>query len=226
MEVSSGRVVAGRRMNLHATGEKGDSGAVLAPLARGGLFRKYVAMFAAVVSLALMINSVSDFWFSYQEQKALLVRIQRGQAQSAAEKIGQFLKEITAGLAWETQLTWNASTLHQWQLDAVRLLRQVPALTEIVQLDATGREQFRMSREAPDVIMSGVDHSEDASFIQAVANKIYYGPVHFINESQPTMTIAMAGVRPEFGVIVGQVNLTFIWDIVSQIKVEIGRAHV
>ena len=117
-------------------------------------------MFVAIVSLALAINGVSDIWFSYHEQQNLLFRIQREQAKSAADKIGQFLNEITAGLAWETQLSWNDSTLDEWQFDAVRLMRQVPALTEIVQLDATGREQFRMSREAPDVIASHADHSE------------------------------------------------------------------
>ena len=159
--------------------------------------------------------------------KNLLVRIQREQAKSAADKIGQFLNDITAGLAWETQLSLSDSTLDEWQFDAVRLLRQVPALTEIVQLDATGREQYRMSREAPDVIASHADHSQEAAFIQAMANKVYYGPVYFIDELQPYMTIAMAGVRPEFGVIVGQVNLTFIWDVVSQIKVgKHGQAYV
>jgi signal transduction histidine kinase/ActR/RegA family two-component response regulator len=194
---------------------------------RGGLFLKYVVMFVAVVILALAINGVSDIWFSYHEQQNLLVRIQREQAKSAAEKIGQFLNGITAGLAWKTQLSWSDTTLDEWQFDAVRLLRQVPALTEIVQLDATGREQFRMSREAPDVIESHIDHSREAAFIQAMANKVYYGPVYFIDESQPYMTIAMAGVRPEFGVIVGQVNLTFIWDVVSQIKVgKRGQAYV
>ena len=85
-------------------------------------------------------------------------------------------------------------------------MRQVPALTEIVQLDATGQEQFRMSREAPDVIASHADHSQEAAFIQAMADKVYYGPVYFIDKSQPYMTIAMAGVRPEYGVIVGQVE--------------------
>jgi signal transduction histidine kinase/CheY-like chemotaxis protein len=60
-----------------------------------------------------------------------------------------------------------------------------------------------------------------------MSNKVYYGPVYFIDESQPYMTIAMAGVRPESGVIVGQVNLTFIWDVVSQIQVgKHGRAYV
>ena len=41
------------------------------------------------------------------------------------------------------------------------------------------------------------------------------------------MTIAMAGVGPEFGVVVGQVNLTFIWDVISQIRVgKHGQAYV
>jgi signal transduction histidine kinase/ActR/RegA family two-component response regulator len=206
---------------------KPDSDPDRPPPARGGLFRKYVVMFVAIVSLALAINGVSDIWFSYHEQQGLLVRIQREQAKSAADKIGQFLNDITAGLAWETQLSLSDSTLDEWQFDAVRLFHQVPALTEIVQLDAMGREQYRMSREAPDVIASHTDHSQEAAFTQAMANKVYYGPVYFIDESQPYMTIAMAGVRPEFGVIVGQVNLTFIWDVISQIKVgKHGQAYV
>jgi signal transduction histidine kinase len=214
-------------MKRHVANLEGDAGAATAPVARRGLFRKYVVLFVAVVSLALAINGASDIWFSYQEQQALLYRIQRGQAQAAAEKIGRFLNEITAGLAWETQLSWSDNTLDEWQFDAVRLLRQVPALTEIVQLDAGGREQFRMSREKPDVIESGADRSKEVAFIQAMANKVYYGPVYFIDGSQPSMTVAMAGMRPEFGVIVGQVNLTLIWDVVSQIQVgKHGQAYV
>jgi signal transduction histidine kinase/ActR/RegA family two-component response regulator len=206
---------------------KPEVGPVRPPPARGGLFRKYVVMFVAIVSLALAINGVSDIWFSYHEQQDLLVRIQREQAKSAADKIDQFLNDITAGLMWETQLSLSDSTLDEWQFDAVRLFHQVPALTELVQLDAMGREQYRMSREAPDVIASHADHSQEPAFIQAMTNKVYYGPVYFIDESQPYMTIAMAGVRPEYGVIVGQVNLTFIWDVISHIQVgKHGQAYV
>jgi len=204
---------------------KADIDEVSAP--RGGLFRKYVVMLVALVSLALIANGLSDIWFSYQEQKALLFRIQREQAQSAAEKISQFLNEITAGLAWEAQLPWTNGNLDEWQLDAVRLLRQVPALSEIVQVDAHGRERFRMSREAPDVIESRADHSKDTAFIEAMAHKVYYGPVYFVDESQPYMTIAMSGVGPQFGTVIAQVDLTFIWDVVSHIKVgRNGQAYV
>ncbi len=178
--------------------------------------------------MRLAINGASDIWFSYQEQQALLFRIQRGQAQSAAEKIDQFLNEITAGLAWETQLSWTDSSLDEWQFDAVRLLHQVPALTEIVQLDAAGREQFRMSREAPDVIESGVDHSKETSIHRCDGAQSHIMDLSISSTSlNPTMTIAMAGARPEFGVVVGQVNLTFIWDVVSQIQVgKHGQAYV
>ena len=80
------------------------------------------------MSLALAINGLSDIWFSYQEQRALLIRIQRGQAEAAAEKITQFLKEIEGQLAWATQLPWSLRTVDEWRFDAVRLMRRLPAV--------------------------------------------------------------------------------------------------
>ena len=104
---------------------------------RGRLFRKYVGLFVAVVSLALFANGLFEIWFSYQEHKTALIRIQREQAEAAAAKIGQFVKEIEGQLGWTVQLPWSASTLEQRRFDALRLLRQVPAITELSQLDAT-----------------------------------------------------------------------------------------
>ena len=195
--------------------------------ARGRLFRKYAATFAGVVCLALVSNGLVDIWFSYREQRDLLVRIQQGQAEAAAANISQFVREIENQMAWATLLPWSADTLEQWRFDAVRLLRQVPALTEITQVDGDGRELFRMSRHANDVIASRADHSKSPAFTQAMTNKVYYGPVYFLAGSEPFMTLALAGTRHVHGVIIGQVNLKFIWDVVSQIKMgEHGLAYV
>ena len=160
-----------------------------------------------------------EIWFSYQEHKAALIRIQREQAEAAAAKIGQFVKEIEGQLGWTTQLPWSASTLEQRRFDALRLLRQVPAITELSQLDATGKEQLRVSRLAMDVVGSGLDLSKDPKFTEAVAKKVYYGPVYFRRESEPYMTLAVAGTRRDAGVSVAEVNLKLIWDVISQIKV-------
>jgi len=189
------------------------------PYARSGrLFRKYAAIFVGAVCLALVTNGAFDMWFSYQEQRALLVQIQREQAESAASKISQFVEEIEAQMAWVIPLTWNAITFEEWRFDVVRMLRQVPAVTQVALLDAAGREQFRISRHARDLIESHVDYSRDPVFVQAMANKVYYGPVYLVEGSEPYMTIAMAGTGHDHGVIVGQVNLKFIWEVVSQIK--------
>ena len=64
------------------------------PRVRGRLFRKYVALFVAVVCMALLSNGMFEVLFSYQEHKSSLVRIQREQAEAAAAKIEQFVKEI------------------------------------------------------------------------------------------------------------------------------------
>src|SRR5205807_2741217 len=95
------------------------------------------------------------------------------------------------------------------------------------QLDSRGREQLRVSRLAMDVVGSQTDYSQDPKFTEAVANKVYYGPVYFRRESEPYMTLALAGTRRDAGVSVAEVNLKLIWDVVSQIKVgERGHAYV
>src|SRR5947207_1848366 len=194
---------------------------------RGRLFRKYALAFATVVCVGLITNGFVDIWVSYREQRDLLVRIQHGQAQAASASISQFAREIESQMAWATLLPWNEKTMEQWRFDAVRMLRQVPAITEVMQLDGDGRELFRMSRHAKDVVASRADRSRDPAFMGALENKIYYGPVYFLAGSEPYMTLALAGTRRSHGVIVGQINLKFIWDVVSQIKVGTrGLAYV
>jgi HAMP domain-containing protein len=192
---------------------------------RGGLFRKYVALFVAIVCVTLIVNGILGILFSYEEKKQSLSRLQRQQAELAAVKIGQFIKEIEGQLGWTTQLPWSADMLDV-RYDALRLFRQVPAIRELSYLDATGREQLRLSRTAVDVVHSLEDFSEDLRFIEAVANKVYYGPVYFL-ESEPFMILAMASNRRDGGVIVAEINLKLIREVVSHIDVgEHGQVYV
>ncbi len=198
-----------------------------APALRSRLFLKYVALFVAVVSLALLANGAFEIWFSYQDHKASLIRIQRAQAEAAAGKIEQFITEIESQIGWTTQLPWSADTLEQRRFDVLRLLRQVPAITEFAEVDPSGHEQLRVSRLAPDVVGSDADDFKEPAFTEAIAHKVYYGPVYFRNDSEPYMTLSITGTRRDAGVSVAEVNLTLIWNVVSKIKVgRSGRAYV
>src|SRR5450759_1336552 len=194
---------------------------------RSRLFLKYAGLFVAVVCVALVTNGLFEIWVSYREHKDALIEIQHEQAESAAAKIGQFIKEIESQVGWTTQLRWSVGTIEQRRFDALRLLRQVPAITELAQVDANGKEQLRVSRLAMDVVGSGLDLSKEPKFTEAVKNKVYYGPVYFRRESEPYMTLSLAGTRKDAGVSIAEVNLKLIWDVVSQIKVgEHGHAYV
>jgi hypothetical protein len=117
------------------------------PKFRGRLFTKYVALFVAVVAVALISNGIFEVFFYYREHKAALIRIQHEQAEAAAAKIGQFIKEIESQLGWTAQLPWSAAgSIEQRRFDALRLLKQVPAVTELAQVDSTGKERIRVSR--------------------------------------------------------------------------------
>jgi signal transduction histidine kinase len=189
---------------------------------RGRLARKYAIVLVALVTGALLVSGAIEIYASYNENKDALVALQREKAVRAAALIEGFVREIERQLAWTTQplLVPPSAALEQRRIDAGRLQRQAPAITEVSHLDAQGREQLRVSRLAMDVVGSHVDYSQDPRFTVPRSGRTYFGPVYFRKESEPYMTIAMA--QAGGGVTVAEVNLKFIWDVVSQIKV--GRA--
>jgi hypothetical protein len=71
------------------------------------------------------------------------------------------------------------------------------------------------------------DYSHDPKFTEAVAKKVYYGPVYFRRKFEPYMTLSLAGTRRDAGVSVAEVNLKLIWAIVKGMKVgEHGVTYV
>ena len=192
---------------------------------RGRLFRKYVVLFASLVSAALLTSGLVELYFSYRENLAALVALQREQAAGAAAKIEAFVRDIERQVGWASQGQVGArQTVEQRRFEFIRLQRQAPAITEVSQLNSAGREQLRVSRLAMDVVGSQADFSADPRFTQARPGRPYFGPVYLRKESEPYLTLSVAA---DGGVTTAEVNLKFIWDVVSQIRIgSTGRAYV
>ncbi len=194
---------------------------------RNRLFTKYDAVLVAVVGVTLLSGGIFEVFSHYREHRAALIRIQHEQAKAGAAKITQFIEDVEGQLGWTTQLPWSGTAPENRRFDALRLMRQVPAITELMLVDQTGKERLRVSRISMDVVDSGNDLSQDPKFTEAVAHRVYYGPVYFRRDSEPYMTLALAGTRKDAGVSIAEVNLKMIWDVVSQVKVgEHGNAYV
>jgi signal transduction histidine kinase/DNA-binding response OmpR family regulator len=194
---------------------------------RRGLFGKYLVSFALLASAALIVNVLVDSWFSFQEQKRLLTAVQNEKAGSAAAAIGSFVEGIENQMGWLSARVPGVSSAEDPRIDAIRLLRLSPAIAEVAELDATGHERLRVSRRAVDAVGSGKDLSQSPAFRGAKDNGVYHGPVEFYRETEPFMTIAVANVGWGSGVVVADVNLRFIWDVVSNLEVgEGGKSYV
>ena len=192
-----------------------------------GLARRFARALVGLVAVALLANGAVNMWLSYEEASASAVQVQREKAQAAAERVAQFVGEIESQMGWTTRAEWARVSLDQRRYDLIRLLRQTPAIMEVLFVDGSGREQLRLSRLEPDVVGSGADLSADPRFARAVADRVWYGPVYFQRGSEPYMTLSIAHAGRNPGVTSVAVNLKLIWDVVTAIRVgEAGYAYV
>lgn len=194
---------------------------------RTSLFKKYFRALFAAVALPLLIASASETWFGYHDQRARLNDRLDAEARLAAVKIQDFIEGIREQLGWTVQLPWSENIDDRQRLDALRLLRQVPAIASLTLVDATGKERLFVSRIGLNRIEGGDDHSAKPAFVGARSERAWFGPVTFQGGSEPFMTVAVAGNRSAVGVAIAEINLKFIWEVISAIRVgRTGEAFV
>jgi len=194
---------------------------------RGRLFRKYLLLILTLVTIALLASGGISVYFSYQENKSALASLQHEKALAAASRIEQYIRQIDQQLAYAALPQLDASDVELRRIEFLKLLRQAPEVTDIAQLDGAGREQIAVSRLGMDVPSSGKDRSQEPAFRNARRGKPWFGPVYFRKETEPYMTIAIRSGGDSGPVTVADVNLKFIWDVVSRIKIgDKGKAYV
>ena len=196
---------------------------------RGRLFRKYAAVLILLVGGVLLLSSLVNLAFSYRETRAALVRLQRQQAQAAASRIEQFVQGIERQVraTMEVPFTDAVMAREQREIDVLRLLRDVPAIAEIVQLDSTGKMQLLVSRLAPNEIGSQRDLSSDPRFTKTRIGRSYFGSVYFRNGSEPYLTIAVPWGEGAPEVAAAEVDLRALRDVIAQIQVGVtGYVYV
>jgi len=181
----------------------------------------------ALVCGALLISGGIGLYFSYQENKVALASLQHEKALSAAARIEQFVLQIEQQLAYAALPQLGVEGLEQRRIEFLKLLRVVHAVTDITQIDAKGREQLSVSRLKMDEAGTDRDWSGEPSFKNARPGQTWYGPVYFRKETEPYMSIAVRSGGEAGAVTVAEVNLKFIWDVITRIKVgQKGKAYV
>src|SRR5437879_7643647 len=113
---------------------------------RGRLFRKYLLLILTLVTGALLASGAISVYFSYQENKSALANLQHEKAVAAASRIEQYIRQIEQQLAYAALPQLDAADVELRRIEFLKLLRQAPEVTDIAQLDPSGREVIAVSR--------------------------------------------------------------------------------
>ena len=208
---------------------------------RGRLVRKYVVVLLVLVGGVLMASSLVELYFAYQETKRAIVREERAKATAAAAQIERFVKEVERQVRETTRAASDdpaaaqlgqgklafrgglgAALADQRELDFFRLLRDVPAISELGHLDVSGKEQLRVSRLALDAVGSQEDFSQAPKFLGAKTGKTYWSPVHLRNGVEPYLTLAVPVGQYAVEVTTAEISLKAVQQAIAQVHVGPG----
>ena len=175
--------------------------------------------------MALLTSALVDLFVGYRESRVLIEELQREKVRAVALRIEQFAHRIETQLRAPLllrQVGGISENPQELQLELIRLLRQTPALIDVAWIDESGMQQAKVSRIGRDEIGPGKRWTDDPAFIAARAGAFHAGPVYFRADSEPYAVFAVGGDEPAAGVVRGEVNLKFVWEVVSAIR--IGRS--
>ncbi|TIM05040.1 adenylate/guanylate cyclase domain-containing protein [Mesorhizobium sp.] len=197
---------------------------------RRSLFQKYFLVLFAAAIFPMAAGGISNTWFSYVDQRAILSALLRSEATSAADEIESYLDgiKIPLGSTIPEDVSANAS-VKQLRLLVLRAMHQVLGILSISLVDGTGAERLHISRTGSNRTEGGADRSGDPAVVGARTAKVWYGPVIYRQGSEPSVTMAMANYDDTVleDTIIAEISLKPVWLIVSEIRVGgTGQAFV
>jgi signal transduction histidine kinase len=199
------------------------------------LFRRYAGVIMLLVGAALLAGGVAELVLNYRESRSHIDRVQRLQAQAAASRIEQYLKQGERLVGEMSTLPWVSGQLNTRDRrdEYYRLMKLAPSISEMRAIDANGKERLKVSRIDVDEFDSGRDLRNDATFRMAMASGTGYSTTYFKHGSEPYLLMGVrdkvnGGVaRQEGWVTLVELNLRFIGDVVKQIHAgDKGQAYV
>lgn len=176
----------------------------------------------------LMVFGTPLLSYAHCESNEMLGLLQRERAEAVASSVRQFLANIELQVAFASSLPpLGAAAMDQRRLEFHKILRLIPAVTEVIHIDAIGKEQILVSRVAMDTLQSGKDRAGEPAFTNAKGGNFWFSPVYFRHRGEPYLTMSVRGRGGEGAVTVAEVNLKFLWDVIQRARVgPKGKAYV
>lgn len=188
----------------------------------GRLLRHYFLISVLLIAGGLIVSGLLEIYFRVHENREELALLQKEAATVAAVKIEKFIQDVETSMRSAAKgLDIGRQTSSDYRFELKRLLFLAPAITEAVIISVDGIQRARQLRLLVSSVNRETNFSGSAAFQRAKQGHSYFGPVYLVRGSEPYMTMALP--IEEFkgnivGVLQAEVNLKYVWDVVSGIK--------
>jgi signal transduction histidine kinase len=189
----------------------------------GRLLRHYFLISVLSIAGALIASGLLEIYFRYQDSMEQLAFRQREAANIAALKIQMFIHDIETAMkaATKYQNTGSQELTADYEFELKKLFYLAPAITEAAVVSVDGIARAHISRSRAVTAEAKRNFSGSAAFQTALQGQSYFGPVYFVRESEPYITVALPLERYAgrvVGVLQAEVNLKYVWEVISAIK--------
>ncbi len=189
------------------------------------------ASFVTLSIVVLLISSSIQIYSNVRTQQALIAAQQQVVAHQAGDVVAAFFERRFAVLetAAKAGNLVYASGIPKNLLG--RLLGMDPAIRQAALLDWRGREMAAVSRVSQTVYGSLVQRAGSDVLSRVQEEGRYISPVYVdevTHEPMVVLAVPTTNLFGEFqGVLMAEVNLTFLWELISRLRVgETGWAYV
>ncbi len=189
-----------------------------------GLASKYALWITALVAALLLLSGAINLQLAWLENRAHIDALQAEKARGAATRIELYITDIERQIGWtllpaastgaEVARDGVPAAVALRRIELLKLLRQVPAITDAAWIDAQGLEQVQVSRLTLNTIGQGKPRHDDPAFTGTAQGRTWRSAVSFRKDSEPYLRLARRASAGG-GVTVADINLKFVWEVVA-----------
>ncbi|HTM08985.1 MAG TPA: GAF domain-containing protein [Verrucomicrobiae bacterium] len=197
----------------------------------GGIRYRLLWMGLLFLGVALLINTVAGSLYTRRQIKRAAAQLQTEVASKVANQIADIMSRKTERLMdLAVALSLYDPGADGQRLLTLLMLKNDRAFTEIAVLDRFGREVINISERRVYLDNELSNRSIEEYFRQGIKGESYLSPVYTTDKAEPYVKMAvpiMEGPGRISGVVVAEVNLTFLWQIIGDVKFsEAGNTYL
>jgi len=186
--------------------------------------------FSVLTLVILFLFSILELIFSFQTQQQVIVGQQLNIAQHAAETVSSFIKEKFAILDQAADINNLALSPDRRELIMSKMLGRESSFRQLLLTDMEGRELQMVTRSSI-ITPSPFQEYKESILAEMLKERKYISPVYIDETTNELLILIAVSANDIFhkpqGILMVEINLKFMWDLVSGISVgQEGLAYV